>query len=99
MNLVPSDVGQSYFKAFVKTMRREWFGIDRHRLDKFMMLIRKFYAQHLRFLQDQTWCVPAATAPCILRLRHAFLFTQANISQCEMQGCCFGQRVRFILER
>lgn len=54
---VPDEVSQLYFKAFVKTMRREWFGIDRHRMDKFLMLIRKFYAQHLRYLQSKQWYV------------------------------------------
>jgi ribosomal RNA-processing protein 1 len=52
---VPDAVGQLYFHAFVHTMRREWFGIDRHRMDKFMLLIRKFYAAHLRRLQARNW--------------------------------------------
>ena len=52
---VPRVVGQLYFRMFVKTMRREWFGIDRHRLDKFMMLVRKFYSAHLRFLKMSDW--------------------------------------------
>jgi Nucleolar protein,Nop52 len=28
------QVAFAYYTAFVETMRREWFGIDRHRLDK-----------------------------------------------------------------
>ncbi len=55
MKSVPPAVGRLYFKVFVQTMRREWFGIDRHRMDKFMMLLRKFYAQHLRYLQTEGW--------------------------------------------
>ena len=55
MNQVPPEVGDLYFKVFVRTIRREWFGIDRHRMDKFMMLIRKFYAEHLRRLQSTGW--------------------------------------------
>lgn len=57
MNSVPPAVGRLYFKVFVQTMRREWFGIDRHRMDKFMMLVRKFYAEHLRSLQSTSWYV------------------------------------------
>ena len=41
----------------MKTMRREWFGIDRLRLDKYLMLIRKFVAQMLRHLSASKWCV------------------------------------------
>jgi len=57
MNSVPLAVGRLYFQVFVQTMRREWFGIDRHRMDKFMLLVRKFYAQHLRYLQSAGWYV------------------------------------------
>jgi len=62
MAQVPPAVGDLYFRTFIKTMRREWFGIDRLRLDKFMMLVRKFYTQHLRQLQAANWC--AAGLPC-----------------------------------
>lgn len=37
------------------TMRREWFGIDRLRLDKFLMLVRKFVAQLLAYLARHGW--------------------------------------------
>ena len=37
-------------------MRREWFGIDRLRLDKFMMLVRKFTKSLFKYLQAQQWC-------------------------------------------
>jgi ribosomal RNA-processing protein 1 len=36
-------------------MRREWFGIDRLRLDKYLMLIRKFIAQMFRLLSGSKW--------------------------------------------
>jgi ribosomal RNA-processing protein 1 len=32
-------------KCFFLTMGREWFGIDRWRMDKFMMLTRRFLRQ------------------------------------------------------
>ena len=36
-------------------MRREWFGIDKHRMDKFMLLVRKFYRAHLQQLRERDW--------------------------------------------
>lgn len=44
-----------YFTVFLSTMRREWFGIDRLRLDKFMMLVRKFTRSMFQYLQAQQW--------------------------------------------
>jgi Nucleolar protein,Nop52 len=41
---------------FLATMRREWFGIDRLRLDKFMMLVRKFMQQMFVHLRNADWC-------------------------------------------
>lgn len=34
---------------------REWFSIDRLRLDKFLMLVRKFIAQMLTYLHSVQW--------------------------------------------
>jgi ribosomal RNA-processing protein 1 len=61
MAAVPASVGALYFRIFVRTMRREWFGIDRHRMDKFMMLVRKLYAAHLRFLAATGWDTAVVT--------------------------------------
>ena len=36
-------------------MQREWFGIDRLRLDKFLMLARKFVRQLFVYLQASAW--------------------------------------------
>lgn len=44
-----------YFTVFIHTMRREWFGIDRLRLDKFLMLVRKFVAQLLACMKARKW--------------------------------------------
>lgn len=44
-----------YYKAFIGTMRREWFGIDRLRMDKFMMLVRKFFFKLLQRLCRGGW--------------------------------------------
>mmetsp|Transcript_3639 Transcript_3639/g.10240 ORF Transcript_3639/g.10240 Transcript_3639/m.10240 type:complete len:231 (-) Transcript_3639:70-762(-) len=50
------EVAYVYFTCFIKTMRREWFGIDRLRLDKFLMLIRTFVRQMFVTLRSREWC-------------------------------------------
>ena len=45
-----------YFRVFAATMQREWFGIDRLRLDKFMMLARKFVRDLFSLLRGADWC-------------------------------------------
>ena len=44
-----------YFKIFARTMQREWFGIDKLRLDKFMMLARRVLHQVYAHLQKTGW--------------------------------------------
>ncbi len=44
-----------YYTVFMKTMRREWLGIDQHRLAKFLLLMRKFTRQALRHMQLAEW--------------------------------------------
>jgi Nucleolar protein,Nop52 len=51
-----AQVAFGYFRIFLVTMRREWFGIDRLRLDKFMMLVRKFMQQTFVHLRNADWC-------------------------------------------
>lgn len=46
-----------YFEAFILTMQREWFGIDKHRLDKFLMLVRVFLKQQFCWLSSGPRCV------------------------------------------
>ncbi len=58
-----------YFKIFARTMQREWFGIDKLRLDKFMMLARKFLHQLYAHLQKSGWCASKLLlAPHLLSL-------------------------------
>lgn len=49
------QVSFSYFTCFIRTMRREWFGIDRYRLDKFLMLIRTFVHKLFVYLATKKW--------------------------------------------
>ncbi|XP_064470568.1 ribosomal RNA processing protein 1 homolog B-like isoform X1 [Ornithodoros turicata] len=44
-----------FIDAFFKTMAHEWFAIDRYRLDKFMMLVRRFFRQSLVFTRRDGW--------------------------------------------
>lgn len=52
--LSPSTA-HTYFTVFFRALREEWFGIDRLRLDKFMLLIRRMLRQLFRRLRDAAW--------------------------------------------
>ncbi|OMO70850.1 Nucleolar, Nop52 [Corchorus olitorius] len=53
-NLEPALFLQ-YFSVFLLTMRREWTGIDRLRLDKFYLLIRRFLNCFFLALKKLSW--------------------------------------------
>ncbi|KAE8728290.1 hypothetical protein F3Y22_tig00004620pilonHSYRG00011 [Hibiscus syriacus] len=44
-----------YFSVFLLTMRREWTGIDKLRLDKFYLLIRRFLNRFFVMLKKWSW--------------------------------------------
>lgn len=44
-----------FMKCFFVTMGREWFGIDRWRMDKFMMMTRRFLRQMLKYNKKRFW--------------------------------------------
>ncbi|KAK8683992.1 hypothetical protein V6N13_040030 [Hibiscus sabdariffa] len=44
-----------YFSVFLLTMRREWTGIDKLRLDKFYLLIRRFLNRFFVMLKKSSW--------------------------------------------
>ncbi|XP_071722223.1 uncharacterized protein [Rutidosis leptorrhynchoides] len=44
-----------YFSVFLLTMRREWTGIDRLRLDKFYLMIRRFLHSVFVLLKNNSW--------------------------------------------
>lgn len=52
---LPVDMAYKYYTCMLDTMRREWFGIDRLRLDKFMMMVRKFTGAMFAFLMSHGW--------------------------------------------
>lgn len=55
MAQLPEGVARLYYAVFIATMRREWFGIDHLRLDKFLMLVRKFFRAVLGLLRAGGW--------------------------------------------
>lgn len=44
-----------YLDTFFKTMAREWFAIDRFRLEKFMMLVRRCFRQGILCARGSEW--------------------------------------------
>ena len=54
--------------------RREWFGIDKLRMDKFMMLVRTFIAHLFQHLGDNDWYAP----PCPAGMRTNMTHKQAG---------------------
>ncbi|XP_022868005.1 ribosomal RNA-processing protein 1 homolog, partial [Olea europaea var. sylvestris] len=48
-------VSFQYFSKFVLTLRREWPGIDRLRLDKFYLLIRRFMRTLFELMKLKQW--------------------------------------------
>ncbi|XP_055912128.1 ribosomal RNA processing protein 1 homolog [Eupeodes corollae] len=47
--------GVQFFGAFLRTMCREWFGVDQWRMDKFLMLIRRMMRYMFLFLKKNSW--------------------------------------------
>lgn len=50
-----ADTSLAFFEVFLTTMRREWGGIDRLRLDKFYRLLRQFLVRVFSLLQKSKW--------------------------------------------
>lgn len=51
------QVGVCYWRVCIETLQREWHSIDRLRLDKYLMLVRKFVGAMLAHLAAHNWCV------------------------------------------
>lgn len=52
------SAGLKFLEAFWDTMVQEWAGLDKHRVDKFYLLVRRFVAAGFRLLAEERW--PAA---------------------------------------
>ncbi|CAN6863610.1 unnamed protein product [Brassica oleracea] len=55
LHSLPLPLSVHYFTVFLFTMRREWSRIDRLRLDKFYLLIRRFLHALLALMDGSSW--------------------------------------------
>jgi hypothetical protein len=49
------ESAQLYLRCFLITLGREWIGIDKHRMDKFMMLTRRMIRQSFVYVAEKNW--------------------------------------------
>lgn len=68
-----SALSLQFFKVFLMTMRREWAGIDRLRLDKFYLLLRKCLVHMLVALERSAWDADLMTDFMDILVENAFL--------------------------
>ncbi|CAI5479547.1 unnamed protein product [Closterium sp. Yama58-4] len=63
------DLALLFLRTFWKTMRREWGGIDYHRLDKFYLLVRLVMRNILEYLEKRDWeeQVVSDLAGCVMQ--------------------------------
>ncbi|KAG0144574.1 hypothetical protein CROQUDRAFT_659750 [Cronartium quercuum f. sp. fusiforme G11] len=47
--------GLTLWRGFWEAIRREWHGLDRHRIDKYLLLLRRYTERGLRLLQRVNW--------------------------------------------
>ncbi|CAH0699618.1 unnamed protein product [Spodoptera exigua] len=47
------------FKAGLRVLATEWYGLDQHRTDKFLMLVRRYLRASLRCLLRSDWSLPS----------------------------------------
>ncbi|CAN1761876.1 Ribosomal RNA processing protein 1 homolog [Linum perenne] len=62
-----------YFSVFLLTMRREWPGIDFLRLDKFYLLIRRFFRSLFLLLKKNSWDMDLSNRFMAIVLETTFL--------------------------
>lgn len=61
IHLLPGpEQSLAFARAFFVIMGREWTSIDRHRIDKFYLLVRKCLAQLFEFLKRNEWSAELA---------------------------------------
>lgn len=47
------------YKAGLRVLATEWYGVDQHRMDKFLMLVRRYLRASLRCLARSQWSLSA----------------------------------------
>ncbi|CAB4255729.1 similar to Saccharomyces cerevisiae YDR087C RRP1 Essential evolutionarily conserved nucleolar protein necessary for biogenesis of 60S ribosomal subunits and processing of pre-rRNAs to mature rRNAs [Maudiozyma barnettii] len=53
--LLSDKAFMKFCRAFWKVMCLEWFNIDRYRLDKYLLLVRRVMFNQLKYLQTRNW--------------------------------------------
>lgn len=57
---VDFNTGVKFIRSFFNIISQEWFGIDHLRMDKCMMLVRRFVRQNFQFLKNNNWSIDSA---------------------------------------
>ncbi|KAI9766076.1 MAG: hypothetical protein M1840_006783 [Geoglossum simile] len=55
VDALPDENALPFLKAFWTTIAREWTGIDVFRMDKFLLLVRRYLAASFRYLAKRNW--------------------------------------------
>ncbi|TAQ87110.1 hypothetical protein B7494_g4559 [Chlorociboria aeruginascens] len=55
VSILPSPTTVPFLRAFWQTMAREWTGIDVLRMEKFLLLVRRYVAAHFEVLDKNGW--------------------------------------------
>lgn len=76
------DHAIKFIETFFRTMSLEWPGIDQHRLEKFLMLVRRFLRQSLVFLDRQNWDLQVTDSLC-KTFESTLLPSDANLAKCQ----------------
>ncbi|CBQ69917.1 related to RRP1-involved in processing rRNA precursor species to mature rRNAs [Sporisorium reilianum SRZ2] len=50
-----AQAGLKFLEAFWDTLVAEWAGLDKHRIDKFYLLVRRFTASGFQLLAEEKW--------------------------------------------
>ena len=73
MRRMQDHVALDFLGAFFETLRREWAGLDRYRVDKFMGLTRRFVFEAFSLLASKGWRNEAFTDGVVKELERALL--------------------------
>ena len=49
------EAKKTYFEEYIATMKREWNGIDRLRMDKYYSLFRYMVLKCFQYLKSKAW--------------------------------------------
>ncbi|MBW0463143.1 hypothetical protein O181_002858 [Austropuccinia psidii MF-1] len=53
--VLTTQAALSFWKGFWETLSREWHGVDKHRIDKYLLLMRRFVEVGFKILQRMHW--------------------------------------------